>query len=361
MKKNSLIAALAVAAMFTSCSKESSLDTQIATPAKISLEIVSNGALSKKSFGYDPQNMDNSIEEVTAFFVRADGSFDRPPVVAKEEYPFKLVDVPVTSLLQDVYVVANANDAVKNGITDLASLRSKLLDIDDGSGNCTQRAPTSESDGFYFGSKICQVGSAAARLYTKAGVDDLDFTRITLKFVPARIQVTVNNSMTGSDVTLDSISIINAPAQSLLFSESGGPLDMPNKKYVWGLPKGSRINFPAGTDFSKSYYTSTELDKPFFYVFPNKASSYSGDLQPTIVVVNGTFKDKPIYFPVRFDGNDVEHHIESGKAYDLTITLKGDASEGGGGTTDPTVSSRFVKGTVTPARWEFTVVQTELN
>lgn len=361
--------AFAAITMLASCSKEDSSNTQMATSAKVSLKIVGNGVSVKASSEFSPDNSDNTISEVTVFFVRADGSFDRAPLEATAPFNAQLNDISVTSLLSKVYVVANAVDAVSTGITNLSTLHSKVVDIDNGSDVSTQTAPVLTGNGVGIGGKVYQVGSANAVTYETSGSGAVNLTSVTMSFVPARIRVTVVNSMTNNvpvKITLDEISIINASSQSLLFNASG-TLDMTNKAYFWGMADRttpSFANVPTGMAV-KNYYTElySETEKPFFYVFSNKEASYGGDIQPTIVVLKGTFNSNPIYFPVRFDGRDVLEHIESGKSYDLTINLKGDASTGGGGTDDPTVpvTSSFVQITVTNATWVTSGISKEFN
>lgn len=366
------VAALAAVTMLASCSKEDNGGgSKTGTPAKVSLKIVGNAgtrATSEHTVG----NADNTISEVTIFFVRADGSFDRAALaVTLPGQVAQLNDIAVTSLLTNVYVVANANAAVAAvpTITNLATLKSKLVDIES-AGAITQVAPTLTANGTGSGGKIYQVGSATAVIYTTSGEGATNLTTVAMGFVPARIRVSVTNNMTNpSSITLDNISIVNAVTQSFLFPTSPATtLDATSKTYSWGMADNTFTNVPTGADFSKTYYTETysTTSTPFFYVFPNKETSYdllAGGTHPTIVVLKGTFNSNPIFFPVRFDGLDVSDHIESGKAYDLAITLSGDASVGGGGTDDPTVAvvSAFVQVEVTPATWTTVGVTKEFN
>mgnify|MGYP001439361346 CR=1 FL=1 len=177
-------------------------------------------------------------------------------------------------------------------------------------------------------------------------------------------------------LALDDIVVLNARGESLLFPAAGGGTSLipatytANKKFYEGManpvsPATPFANYPAASEFTvaasllSDALTATATDKYYYYVFENDA--LTDVTLPTIVTLTGTDDNgDALYWPVHLAAYEqwanstafTTTGIQRGNSYDIKITLKGDATNGGDGGTDPTkplvTASVDVSVTLTP-------------
>ena len=278
----------------------------------------------------------------------------------------------VTTNAQDVYIVANAGDL--SSITTLAGLKAYKADLN-GTGaqsSATNRWATGKT--------------ATALNFTNGGSGEYKATAtVALTFIAARLTVTVENAMTNygaaGSLTLNSLAVLNARGESLLFPATGTSL-IPaayssGKKFYTGYDKPSAETWSfwptAGTYTlaAARLLDALNLAAPtttyYYYVFENDAAT--ANASPTIVTITGKDKDsKNLYWPVHLAsyeqwkaGSGSVSSITRGKSYNIHIKLTGDATKGGGGTTDPTnpVVNGKVEVSVTLTGWDPVVLNKE--
>ena len=278
-----------------------------------------------------------------------------------------ITNFSVTTSAKNVYVVANAGD-LTSSITTMAQLNAYKADLN---GTGSQAAATNR----------WATGVTASPLsFTQTGNNFTANTTVTLTFIAARITVTVDNQMTNygdpGSLALDGIVVLNARGESLLFPAAGGGTSLipatytANKKFYEGManpvsPATPFANYPAAGEFTvaasllSDALTTTATDKYYYYVFENDA--LTDVTLPTIVTLTGTDANgDALYWPVHLAAYEqwanstafTTTGIQRGHSYDIKITLKGDATNGGGGGTDPTkplvTASVDVSVTLTP-------------
>lgn len=275
-----------------------------------------------------------------------------------------ITNFAVTTNAKNVYVVANAGD-LTSSITTMAQLNAYKADLN---GTGSQAAATNR----------WATGVTASPLsFTQSGNNFTATTTVTLTFIAARITVTVDNQMTNygnaGSLTLDDIVVLNARGESLLFPAAGGGTSLipatytSGKKFYEGManPATPFANYPAAGEFTvaasllSDALTTTATDKYYYYVFENDA--LTDVTLPTIVTLTGTDDSgNALYWPVHLAAYEqwanstafTTTGIQRGHSYDIKITLKGDATNGGGGGTDPTkplvTASVDVSVTLTP-------------
>ena len=278
-----------------------------------------------------------------------------------------ITNFSVTTSAKNVYVVANAGD-LTSSITTMAQLNAYKADLN---GTGSQAAATNR----------WATGVTASPLsFTQTGNNFTANTTVTLTFIAARITVTVDNQMTNygdpGSLALDGIVVLNARGESLLFPAAGGGTSLipatytANKKFYEGManpvsPATPFANYPAASEFTvaasllSDALTATATDKYYYYVFENDA--LTDVTLPTIVTLTGTDANgDALYWPVHLAAYEqwanstafTTTGIQRGNSYDIKITLKGDATNGGDGGTDPTkplvTASVDVSVTLTP-------------
>lgn len=275
-----------------------------------------------------------------------------------------ITNFAVTTNAKNVYVVANAGD-LTSSITTMAQLNTYKADLNGTGSQATNRWAT---------------GVTASPLsFTQTGNNFTANTTVTLTFIAARITVTVDNKMANygdpGSLTLDGIVVLNARGESLLFPAAGGTSLIPatytsGKKFYEGManpvsPATPFANYPATGEFTVAAsllydaLTTTATDKYYYYVFENDA--LTDVTLPTIVTLTGTDDNgDTLYWPVHLAAYEqwangtafTTTGIQRGHSYDIKITLKGDATNGGDGGTDPTkplvTASVDVSVTLTP-------------
>ncbi len=384
--KKLLICAL-VGLGLLSCTKDGDKEdaAKQGSPATIKISITGNsGQISRAGGSLDSDNVDSKINNYTIFFFRADGSSDRAPItsltgVAPDS------EISVTTALSDIYVVANASAIVDmSGIVTKNDLVAFTVDMDN-AGASSQVFPTA-ADGT--GASVYQVGKNSALIDFGTGYTAT--ADIVLKFLPARIKVVIEENWStpntgnpevgssGKYVDLTNVVIANAKSKSFLFAESSQLVaDAP---FYAGINMDAFANVPGNANSPTSSYqvmsfydqdiTSLSAgENAFFYLFENSGAFEDATTTfPVTVFIFAKFYDgtpggKSIYFPARFDGNDINYVIEPGKAFTLTLSLKGNPVIGGGGTDDPSIPivPTSIDVTITPASWATIGVNKEFN
>ena len=287
-----------------------------------------------------------------------------------------ITNFAVTTNAKNVYVVANAGD-LTSSITTMAQLNAYKADLN---GTGSQAAATNR----------WATGVTASPLsFTQSGNNFTATTTVTLTFIAARITVTVDNQManygSAGSLTLDDIVVLNARGESLLFPAAGGGTSLipatytANKKFYEGManpvsPATPFANYPAASEFTlaasllSDALTTTSTDKYYYYVFENDA--LTDVTLPTIVTLTGTDANgATLYWPVHLAAYEqwanstafTTTGIQRGHSYDIKITLTGDATNGGGGGTDPTkpLVTASVDVSVTLTQWTPVLLEKE--
>ena len=373
--KKFLYAAMAATVLFASCAKDGNEgganNGGPAEEAKLSINI---DAPASRAQGTVPGN-DNTVANFTVFITDKSTGDINPAWTTYSSTGTNLTGndaISVTTNAADVYVLANAGD--QSAITTLANLTSFKADLN-GTGSQTATRWASGK-------------TASALSFTQSGSNWSASTTVTLQFIAARITVTVDNQMTGyggaGSLTLNDVAIMNARGESLLFPASGTSL-IPatytlGKKFYQGLANPASpdnfANYPATTDYTMaSVLLSDNLVSPivatdtyYYYVFENDAAAAT-DFPTIITLVGVDGNSDPLYWPVHLTGYEQwaaapsAAFITRGHSYNVNIKLTGDATNGGGGTTDPTkpVVTASVEVSVSITDWIPVPLEKEFN
>lgn len=362
----SMFAAVALMTGITSCSNDDKLDDG---------GVIGKGEKATLNVSVTAPDMSRAVAAAGAVPADAVGNFsvfitNQTDQIEWSTYSSTgagITNFTVTTSAKNVYVVANAGD-LTSSITTMADLNAYKADLN-GTGN--QAAATNR----------WATGVTASPLsFTQSGNNFTATANVTLTFIAARITVTVDNQMTNygnsGSLTLDGIAVLNARGESLLFPAAGGGTSLipatytANKKFYEGIanpvsPATPFANYPATGEFTvaasllSDALTTTANDKYYYYVFENDALTDAA--LPTIVTLTGTEDNgDTLYWPVHLAPYEkwtnstalTTTGIQRGHSYDIKITLKGDATKGGGGSTDPSkpllTASVNVSVTLTP-------------
>ncbi|MCD7940394.1 MAG: fimbrial protein [Bacteroides intestinalis] len=359
MKKVSFFAMLAAVALMTgttSCSNDDNVgeDGQSGAGERASLTItIDNPAMSRA--GGTALTGDNAVKNFTVFVVDDKGDIPWKQYVDLSSGGANPATLTVSTNAKEVYVIANAGNQ-----TGTHTAKSTLVAV-------TEMLSS-------------QVGTTGARWATgNATIANSDWKTnagnmeanisIDLQFIAARITVKVDNQMSNYDGTagtiLKNVAVLNANTESLLFG-SGTPLSLipgNGMDLQAGLILNNIANWPTSATAAVAYLADSydnagsfpnNTQDFYYYVYENNATT-AGKF-PTIVTVVGVDADgNDVYYPVhlapyeQWGSGSTSASVQRGKSYDITITLKGDASKGnGGGGTDPTIP-------VTTAELEVTI------
>lgn len=276
---------------------------------------------------------DNVVNNFSMFVIDGNGNVGWKQHVTN---PSSIPPMIVTTDAKEVYVIANAGDK-----TSAYTTKAGLLAATETLGSqTTSRWATGE------------VVIAASDWTTSGGTTTVNKS-LTLNFIAARIQVTVDNRMVGYDgstgTVLSKVAVLNANSTSLLFGSSLIPSS--GEVLQSGVVLSGVANWPSSVTIATSSLadnysnavTFPSTQNFFYYVYENDATTAAQF--PTIVTVIGTDADSnPVYFPVHlaahenFTQGTMTTGVERGKSYNIGIILKGDATTGnGGGGTDPTL------------------------
>lgn len=247
----------------------------------------------------------------------------------------------VSNKAKHVYIVANAGD-LSGTIKTVAQLNGTYLaDLNAaGAGSqLTTRWATGST-------------STALSFTESSGVYSAN-AAVTLKFIAARITLTIQNGMTGynaantdGDLVLNSVAVLNARGQSKLFGTSLIPSAYTDgKKYYEGFVNNNFPLYPTNSSVASSMLSNTIAAGDFtttyhYYVFENDATTAAQS--PTIITLVGTFNGKTIYYPVHLASYETfktgtttgANFITRGHSYNITINMTVDPKNPGG-TIDP--------------------------
>ena len=369
MKVNFKYAMLAVAALtlgLTSCSNDNDdVTTGSGQEAKVNISVTSPAG--SRAVATDPATVPtDKVNNFSVFIVDGDKLYKGYSSDGNSLSGTNAISATTTS--SGIYVIANAGDLTSE-ITTVAGLTGYTADLN---GTKNQMG----TDGRWATGKV----NLTPADFSKNG-DKYEATKpVALTFIAARITVKVVNQMDHygdpGSLTLTDIAVINARGQSLLFPGSNGLIPTTyatGKKFYQGVENASFAFYPT-SDFTmaetllKNPLGDLTKDTYYYYVFENDATTAAAS--PTIVTLIGKDKDnKALYWPVhlapyeQWTGSGSVNGITCGNSYELTITLKGDATGGddGGGGEDPTnpVVKTSVNVSVTLTPWNIITLSKE--
>lgn len=348
MKKILVAALAAVAVLATSCSKEN--NEAAGNGEKATLNI---GVTAPETRATGTPSTDASVVNFKAFVVDGDGtlksgySSDGSALTAANA-------ITVTTQARKIYVIANAGDIA---MADETAIQSYLADLNGTGAQGTVRWATGEV-------------ALSSSDFTQSGSDWVASKNITLKFIAARITLSIETSgdmathydatATDGSLVLKKVTVLNSRGESKLFGTSLIPAAYTGaKKFYEGManPVTPFAYYPAAGDFtvaatllSDNIAADDFATKYFYYVFENDAAT-AADF-PTIVMIEGEYDGQAVYFPVHLASYEqwatgsasTPTFIDRGNSYDIKITLTGDPRKttggtypgGTGGTDDPT-------------------------
>ena len=321
--KKILFAAVAALFVFTSCNKE---DNGIIGDGQDAKLIVNVANPSSKAIGA-AATADNTITGYEIFVFDASGNN-----IGYVTGSTATQEVTTTTNAKEVYVIANAPAGLFSATTSKAALLAAVTDLD----------PTTAANSQY--TKRWATGSGAVGNFTQSGGDFVATATVAMKFVAARITVTIDNQMqnydgaaTDGSFVLKGVSVLNATKESKLYGTSlvsgsafYAGIDMTGFTYVpttYSVKSFLRDAITAGVPDAAGYH---------FYVFENAATAATAF--PTIVMLEGEYDNQPIYLPIhlaayeQFFTGSMTGGIVRGNSYNLTFKLTGDPTFNGGGT-----------------------------
>lgn len=361
--KSVLMAVTAIAITgFWSCNKgDSPAPSDEERPATLNITL-ENPSLTRVAG--DAPGTGTTVTDYSIFVLDEGGSARWKEYVEVSSQAMLTKAMEVTTAAKAVYVIANAGSDQTGNYKNKTELESAnpLVNLDE---QYTSRWATGSEDGTGWTFQTAD-SDGNGRLE--------EHITVRLKFIAARIVVTVDNNMNGYDGTTDGtvkisdVAVLNARGQSRLFPGTGTSL-IPSSynpgasKYIEGFADNSFAHYPAAGDYTVEGADDDELNSPYtyngadtptkshFYVFESDAMTEQEF--PTIVTLVGTAVDgaTPVYFPVHLapyetwasNTTNYAGGIVRGNSYNITITLNGDATLGtGGGASDPTVSLKNV-------------------
>ena len=323
---------MAATVLFASCAKDGNEGGATSEGKKATLNITLDNPTHTRAAGAAPAS-DNTVTEFTAFIIDNGGTVGWETYVSGTG----LTNFSVTTNATEIYVIANGGDQ-----TGIYSTKTDLLAaIEDLDAMYTKRWATGSSSITWGG------GTTASET-------------VTMQFIAARITVKVDNQMTGYDgttagtVIINDIAVLNARGQSLLFGTSLVPATYAaSKTYFMGMANPAAPDdlaaYPAAgtftvkTDLTDAYTLAASPATSDYYFYVYETGSITATNPATIVTLIGTdVNGNAAYWPVHLDQNEtwtagtMTDGIERGKSYNITLTLKGDATTGnGGGGEDP--------------------------
>lgn len=349
------MAAMAVCVL-ASCSKEhESVNTGSGEQAKLKIT-VTNPSLQPSRAAGAASTTDNTVVNYNVFVVDQSGAIP----TGWSGYFVAATDgttatLSVSTLAKKVYVVANAGDLTSSLTSETAILAAQQSLA----GQFTARWAT---------------GSTSAISWTTVGTTTSGTATAALDFIAARITLTVVNTMNGygtatlstpgvaGTLNLNSVAVLNAGGESKLFPTSPSTSLIPSvfttaaEQYLSGIVKPvTAANWPAAGAFTAPYaaltdsYSTTVPATVTYHYYVYENSALTAATFPTIVTLSGLDgAGAPVYFPVHLaayeqfsTGTFTTASVLRGHSYNITVTLNGDATDGGngGGTTDPTTPS----------------------
>ncbi|WP_295940617.1 hypothetical protein [uncultured Alistipes sp.] len=343
--KKIILAALAVSALF-SCSKENNGPGN-GSGERAMLNISITSPTGMRASGTVPGDApEDGVSNFTVFVTEGETVYTGYSANGAALSTATSNAITASTTADHIYVVANSGN-LSSKISSKTALIAFLADLNsssEGGGNQTS-ARWASGD----------IGLTTADFVQNAGGDFVASKEITIKFIAARIVVKVDNQMSGyggaGSLELEKVVVLNARGQSKLFGTSLIPASYDTgKKFYAGMNGSAFFNWPAAGDYTVvASLLSDALQTPiastdtyFYYVFENDATKATAF--PTIVTLTGKAADNTeLYWPVHLapyeqwaSGSSSVSSVTRGQSYNINIKLTGDATNGGGGTTDPT-------------------------
>lgn len=382
---------LAIAALASCQNDEVNPEAGKGQEAKVTLRVQGSKTLSRAAgLGADENSKVNNL---SVFFYNAQGN-----LVSKEFVTLTAgtaqKTLNTTTEAKKVVVIANTGDLMNTAFLNVSSIdvlkqvTAKLFNGD------LADAATSQQDNNLFMSGMANVTDFALD-----GADMKATATVTLKFIGSKIILkkidwtNITGGEYGTTFKINRIYLMDAQTNTHFIPATDNGTDyiaLTDRAFAGG--RDWTDPWPTRTDDYKVYNELSQVmpivtteksvtDIAHWYVFSNITTSTG---HPTAVVVEANWKSVGAatdlndattgvvkkYFTVHFDGNDAEsNHLESGKSYDLSITLKGnfkpteEGGNGGGGTENPdkpTVNSS-VDVTITPATWNVVTINKDFD
>ncbi len=358
MKKINFFAmALAAMTMF-SCSNEEEMNVAPAGE-KANVTLTLKGAESIETRATVNSDTDNEIRNYLAFFFNAQGQLVTKHEVADPNAQ-DANKLSTTTAATEVYIVANVGALATSGFNDVVNKTQiaqvvKSLSTTSANTASTQTATNVWMEGI---GNITFIGRDGA-------------ATVAMKFLAAKVKVTVvdnrSNNTAGGPIHIENneIVLLNAGGNAKFFATDA-------EKMTQSSFFNGDISYPTPANnvaaaFLSENYAGTGV---YFYAFGN-----SSDTQPTILAIKATRTENStnastVYYPIAFSTLDAgavdadAADFAPGYTYDVTLTLTGDVSTGGGnGTVDPEepLVSGTVTVTITKAQWTVKTIGKEFN
>ena len=343
MKKFILSAMALVALTMFSCSNEEEVNVTPPAGEKAYVTLTIKGAESSSTRAIGNSSNDDEIANYIAFFFDKNGQ-----LVTKQKIPnATTTKLTTTTAADSIYIIANFPQSGLQpdpfaSVTNKSDMESIVGSLSNGTGTS---ATSTQTPG-----NLWMEGKGKVEM----GTGNTGTATVIMKFLAAKIEVTVRDARTNNDGTNGSIKIentevllLNAGGQAKFFVSDTKKMTQDN--YFSGMTTTS--NSSTEVNFLKNNYLNGNITQEnkiqvvsgfYFYAFGN-----SSDTQPTILAIKAKRteggNETDIYYPVAFSTKDVGSgsnadlaKITPGCKYTVTITLSGDvAGGGGGGTTDP--------------------------
>ncbi len=338
--KNLFIAALAVTGLFSACSKDDMSDqvgNETGEKAKITIKLSTPTKL--KATGLSTDDSDNAINNFIAFVFKSNGAMEEK-IVSSNGLPVQ--STSVTTAAREVYVVSNTPASLFTSVTDKTSLLAVLGDL---AASATTSTQSSAGAGNVWASGFSTLDASSFVENPTTHIYETS-VNVLLTFVPAKINVTIDNQMINQTapgaLAITKVAVLNAITQTKFFGSSLIP--SPTNYYAGMDETGFHI-VPSGyvvRSFLTNNYSTSDAGY-HYYVFENNSDTY-----PVILTLVATFGSETRYFPVHFTMADAGYQVQRGNSYEIRIRLTGNADPNGGddpGTDDPT--DPFVRANMT--------------
>lgn len=365
MKKIKFLAVALAALTMLSCSKETDQMNEVPSGVKANVTISLQGSETRATGSPGSHENDDDIKNYIVFFFNADGALVSSHDVSNPAAP-DANKLETTTAAKRVYVVANVGPRANRfpGITSETELKEVKGSL------AKERTPDGGGD------PIQESTQTGTNVWSAGGGDvsfigDVGTATVSMSFPASKIIVVVDDQRTGNDGADGGVQITNT---HIVLLNAGGEC------HFFGPDWGAQTQWFTGDDSYLDAPDASKTEVPFlseryaangvyFYAFGNNSAT-----NPTILAIkanrveNGT--TTVVYYPIAFSSADAGAtdselaQFEPGHAYTVTLTLKGNVGEGGGGgTVDPEepLLSADVTVTITPATWIPKVVNKEFN
>lgn len=289
-----------------------------------------------KAAGLVVEDADNEVNGFTAFAFTATGTLMQSAAATEAEGVLTATLANATTATSEVVVIANIPaGADLSDVSSKAGLEAKMATL-----YLTDYDTPSQTSAD--GGNILASGSAPVTF----AYDETDgytaSVEVPITFVPARINVTIVNNLTGTvPFAINDIVILNALGKTKYISSVASLVPTETTDIEYLVADG--ITMSDYAIYADDYESSTFLKETYtagntyhFYVFEN-TTAYPTIL--TLVATLGADGDEVTkYFPVHFSPSEtaVGEYPLRGNSYNVTITLSGDTGKDPG-VLDPTI------------------------